>query len=156
MTRIDLIPDELPDKMLVNSSREIIRTLKLAKAFHLRNEDRNNIPDSYSLGTGSVKFFYDKGNFIYNLLIGVSEALFKRNLPNRASYSIDLANSVKHEWPKELYFNWEPSKIDIQRWRRRVFARIVEMEDEPVWSEVCQPIWAIPAIKAWNEKPKYK
>ena len=63
MTRINVgvLPSELPDKLLLAEHREIKRIPNVVKSgrFSLANQ-----PTSFTLGTGHVKFFYDKLAFL--------------------------------------------------------------------------------------------
>lgn len=59
MTRINLIPVELLiDAHLLAEYREITRISSLARK-------DSTAPGHYTLGTGHVKFFYDKGMWLY-------------------------------------------------------------------------------------------
>jgi deoxyribonuclease (pyrimidine dimer) len=58
MTRINCIPpQELTDKHLIAEYRELPRIYKLSR--HC-----DDVPESYKLGTGHIKFFYDKGEYL--------------------------------------------------------------------------------------------
>lgn len=63
MTRINvgIAPEELPDKLLIAEHREIKRIPNVVKSgrFSLANQ-----PKSFTLGSGHVKFFYDKLLFL--------------------------------------------------------------------------------------------
>ena len=65
MTRINvgILPEELPSKLLIAEHREIKRIPNVVKSgkFSLKNQ-----PISFTLGTGHVKFFYDKLLFLKN------------------------------------------------------------------------------------------
>ena len=59
MTRINIgiLPEELPNKLLIAEHREIKRIPNVVKSgkFSLANQ-----PKSFTLGTGHVKFFYNR------------------------------------------------------------------------------------------------
>lgn len=58
MTRINVVPvNELCDKHLLAEYRELPRIMRLAR-------EGDDIPVEYTLGTGHVKFFYNKLSFI--------------------------------------------------------------------------------------------
>jgi hypothetical protein len=65
MTRINvgILPEELPSKLLIAEHREIKRIPNVVKSgkFSLKNQ-----PILFTLGTGHVKFFYDKLLFLRN------------------------------------------------------------------------------------------
>ncbi len=66
MTRINVVPvEELNVKMLVSEYREITRLPNnLKKSLSRKNFSTKEIPPEYVLGTGHVKFFYDKMLFL--------------------------------------------------------------------------------------------
>lgn len=59
MTRINtgIKPSELPDKLLFAELREIKR---IPNQINNGKYNMNNIPETFTLGTGHVKFFYNK------------------------------------------------------------------------------------------------
>ena len=65
MTRINVVPvEELTDKHLLAEYRELPRVSALAARSKMT--DWAKIPKDYTLGTGHVKFFYNKGGFLKN------------------------------------------------------------------------------------------
>lgn len=63
MTRINCVPvEELTVRHLVAEYRELPRAFKLIRAAEARGEapDDPRNPRAYTLGTGHVRFFYDK------------------------------------------------------------------------------------------------
>lgn len=67
LTRINCVPTgELSGKHLVAEYRELPRVFKLMLAAQLRGEkiDDPRNPKQYVMGTGHVRFFYDKGLFL--------------------------------------------------------------------------------------------
>jgi hypothetical protein len=64
MTRINcgVNADELPDKILLAELREIKR---IPNAIRNGRYSLNGIPEEFTLGTGHVKFFYDKLEYLY-------------------------------------------------------------------------------------------
>lgn len=77
LTRINvgIDPKELPTKLLLAEHREIKRipnTIKSGKAII------SGIPDSFTLGPGHVKFFYDKLLFLKNRYLSIyDECIFR-------------------------------------------------------------------------------
>lgn len=59
MTRINagVHPAELPDKLLLAEHREITR---IPNAVRRLNPSLDNLPETFRLGPGHVRFFYDK------------------------------------------------------------------------------------------------
>lgn len=64
MTRINvgILPKELPDKLLLAEHREIKR---IPNMVHSGKAKLENIPDTFTLGKGHVRFFYDKLLYLY-------------------------------------------------------------------------------------------
>lgn len=61
MTRINIIPVKfLTDQHLLAEYREITRVSKLART----PKQNETFPTEYRLGTGHVKFFYNKGAYL--------------------------------------------------------------------------------------------
>ena len=64
MTRINVVhPSELVDKHLLAEYRELPRVFQLAHDWWARDGRLESLPRSYTLGTGHVRFFYDKLEF---------------------------------------------------------------------------------------------
>lgn len=64
MTRINVVPpEELAGKFLVSEYKEIVRVFSLARKAQYEMHKVKQ-PKEYSLGTGHVKFFYDKLGFV--------------------------------------------------------------------------------------------
>ena len=65
MTRINcgVAPAELPDKILLAELREIKR---IPNAIRNGRYSLQGIPKEFTLGTGHVKFFYDKLEYLYD------------------------------------------------------------------------------------------
>ena len=121
MTRINLIPvEELYDQHLMAEYREIQhipkslqRSLKKKGGFSLED-----IPNSFTLNKGHVKFFYDKGLYLSERFEELKKELKIRNF-----------NIIEKDFPVELfpgkYFNnWVPSENDLIIIRERIRERI--------------------------------
>ena len=129
MTRINLInPKELTDQHLIAEYREITmipaalkRTINSKSGLILRK-----IPTKFTLNKGHVKFFYNKGEYLfirYQLLVKEME---KRGFkPNK-----------NREFPKQIFIdynlfqNWQPSLIDIKIIQARIAEKI---NQKPNW-----------------------
>jgi deoxyribonuclease (pyrimidine dimer) len=95
MTRINCIPVELlPGKALVAEYREMLRLR------HVTN--RRDIPSSYRMGTGHVKFFYDKGGYLINRHRQLRNEMTTRGYST--NYELDLSS-----WPDSAMNNWKPT-----------------------------------------------
>jgi deoxyribonuclease (pyrimidine dimer) len=64
MTRINVVaPRDLTDQHLLAEYRELPRVFTLAQAWLDRGKP-GALPERYALGTGHVKFFYDKTDYL--------------------------------------------------------------------------------------------
>lgn len=117
MTRINLIdPSKLSTKHLVAEYREITRlpgNLALSLNRKSKSFDLSEIPPSYVLGPGHVKFFYDKMLFLEKRFKSLVEEMIKRGYnPNFRDETIFKAS--------ELFYNdyiptEEAINLNIQR-----------------------------------------
>lgn len=118
MTRINCIPpSELVDKHLVAEYRELPRIFGLVKKAQERGLTPSNInatPD-YVLGTGHVKFFYDKLQYLQKRQQMLINEMRKRGFkPNFVNVE-ELMQGINQMW----YGDWEPDEkaMDINRAR---------------------------------------
>tara|TARA_R110000803_G_scaffold118943_1_gene187258 strand:- start:134 stop:541 length:408 start_codon:yes stop_codon:yes gene_type:complete len=127
MTRINIIPtSELTDQHLIAEYREITmvpgslkRTLKSKAGLR-----REKISERYTLNTGHVYFFYDKGKYLNNRYTEIVQQMKDRGFnpdPKR--------KFPKEVFPKELYNDWMPS-LDEQRIVRQRIQEKINMKPE--------------------------
>ena len=121
MTRINVgvFPSELSDKHLLAEHREIKRipnTIKSGKAIV------KDIPTQFTLGTGHVKFFYNKLLYLKNRYISLYEECIKRgfNVTNYIAAWDDL--------PSELMQDYTPLAQDRAIVLERIEARLEAMD----------------------------
>ena len=128
MTRINIIsPSELTDQHLIAEYREITMvpgSLKrtLSSKVGLR---RSKISKRFTLNTGHVYFFYDKGLYLnkrYDELIDEMKARGFNPDPNK--------KFPKEVFPPELYNDWMPSLDEQKIVRQRIAERIAS---KPNW-----------------------
>ena len=126
MTRINLVePTELTDQHLIAEYREIrllcanlTRTLNSKHGFV-----ETKVPKQFTLNSGHVYFFYNKGEYIHKRYESLKEEMRTRGFtPNN--------DFPKHVWPKELYNDWTPSERDKDIVRERIELRISQ---KPGW-----------------------
>lgn len=119
MTRINAFipPADLCDKHLLAEHREIVRIPNQVKSGKLST---NDIPESFRLGTGHVKFFADKLLFLNKRYIAIYDECKKRsfNVMNMKSAFIDIE--------KHLFNDFEPSQDEIERIQDLLIDRIIE------------------------------
>ena len=101
MTRINTIdPKHLLDQHLFIGYREITRVAKLARG----PKPGEKFPQQYTLGTGHVTFFYDKGAFLANRIKLLYTELIARGYKPTLKVYPDHAPG--------LHKNWFPSRAD--------------------------------------------
>ena len=121
MTRINIVhPSELTDQHLIAEYREIFMVgSSLQRSIKSKNWNPKDIPIKFTLNTGHVKFFYDKGKY-----------LFKRydelriEMKARGMNPDDTRVFKREQWPDELWNDWTPSLEDYKLIRQRIEDRI--------------------------------
>lgn len=129
MTRINLVPpDELTDQHLVAEYREIFMvgsSLQRSLASKSWPKTLANLPETFTLNAGHVKFFYNKGLYLDKRYQQLVHEMKQRGMtpdPDRR-FKIE-------QWPVELWNDWEPSDQDKQIIRERIQERI---DAKPNW-----------------------
>lgn len=119
MTRINSgIPTaELVDMHLLAEHREIKRIPNCIKSGRYSLE---NMPSSFRMGTGHVKFFYDKLQYLHNRYLDIYAECVARGF-NVTDYS-----ACFDDLPAELYNDYTPTDIDRQLIRERIALRLLE------------------------------
>lgn len=115
MTRINVAikPAELPDKLLLAELREIKR---IPNVISQGKYNMNGIPTEFTLGTGHVKFFYNKLQYLLNRYLALRREALDRGF-NVSDWS-DAWNGV----PPELMNDYNETLRD----RRILLERINE------------------------------
>lgn len=119
MTRINCVPVEtLHDRHLLAEYRELPRIFKLAK--HV-----NDAPANYKMGTGHVKFFYDKLEFLYNRQVQLVNEMKVRGFKPQfeASGLLDFKDKKSNLWN-----NWKPSFDNMAINQARINERLNAMK----------------------------
>lgn len=121
MTRINLVPVEtLMDQHLMAEYRELPRVFTLAlKAYGKPTV----IPAEYVLGSGHVKFFYNKLKFLVNRQLALIAECKKRG------FKISQEN-IDFIFPDSWYNDYSPSEKDIQLSQSRLDEKIAQ---KPEW-----------------------
>ena len=133
MTRINIVPtEELSDQHLVAEYRELFMVgSALARTLKSPNRDKSlsSIPEKFTLNTGHVKFFYNKGEYLHKRYIALQEEMKARGM------NPDPERVFKREqWPDELYNDWTPSEQEQAILRERLQERIDQKPDWYRWS----------------------
>jgi len=121
MTRINIVnPRELTDQHLVAEYREIFMVgSSLQRSLRSKSWDINSIPKRYTLNTGHVKFFYNKGKYLYKRYSDLRKEMRSRGM------NPDSSRVFKREqWPDELWNDWMPRVEDYKIIRQRIEEKI--------------------------------
>tara|TARA_B100000902_G_C27124089_1_gene820173 strand:- start:494 stop:901 length:408 start_codon:yes stop_codon:yes gene_type:complete len=127
MTRINIIePSELTDQHLIAEYREIFMVgSSLQRSLKSKNWNPKDIPIKFTLNTGHVKFFYDKGKYLSNRYDELRTEMRARGM------TPDITRVFKKEqWPDELWNDWTPNLEDYKVIRERIEERI---KSKPNW-----------------------
>lgn len=122
MTRINVVPpSELTTKHLVAEYREITRLPNnLKKSLNRKLPfSMDEIPTQYTLGTGHVKFFYNKMLFLEKRFKSLVDEMLKRGYnPQFLDTSIFIPND------KQFYNDYTPTSEAIEINRKRISDRL--------------------------------
>lgn len=111
---------ELCDAHLI---KERIELLRIPNAIKSGKAVVKNIPSSFSLGAGHVKFFYDKLGYLQQRYEELTQECMERDFN-----TTDFSDSFKG-LPKELYNSYEELDIDRQIVVQRVNERLLGMKN---------------------------
>lgn len=102
MVRINIIsPKELADQHLIAEYDEILMLFGYVKRF----PEKKNIPSTYRLGEGHIRFFKDKLLYLKKRHDLLKEEMNKRGFnPTRTINLLD--------YPQELHNDWTPTEKD--------------------------------------------
>jgi deoxyribonuclease (pyrimidine dimer) len=119
MTRINCIPvEELHDKHLLAEYRELPRVFKLARPC-------KDIPEQYVLGTGHVKFFYNKLVYCHKRQQQLVDEMKRRGFkPTFDPKTLTMPSANKYD---SLYNDWIPDQAAIDLNRHRINERLLSM-----------------------------
>ena len=128
MTRINIIPPiELTDQHLVAEYREIfmVGSALQRSIVSKYGVDSTRISKNYTLNTGHVYFFYDKGKYLYKRYLLLIEEMKNRGM------NVDKTREFpKWKFPDEFFNDWIPSEDDFCVIRERISYRI---NQKPNW-----------------------
>ena len=119
MTRINCIdPELLNDKHLIAEYRELPRIFNLIRNANERNEspyDQRN-PRQYVLGTGHVRFFYNKAKWLVERQKSLIAECLKRGFNVQYTDTSNLLDNVPPTWQGD----WHPTNADKELNIRRI------------------------------------
>ncbi|ASD50552.1 endonuclease V N-glycosylase UV repair enzyme [Acidovorax phage ACP17] len=130
MTRINLVdPRELMDQHLFAEFREIKMVAK-ALARSLKTKPKGQVlatvPPKFTLGTGHVRFFYNKGGYLQKRYALICQELAARGVDFNREARCDPDGVMSAEFAGD----WEPTAADLEVIRERIAQRISE---KPGW-----------------------
>jgi len=86
---------------------------------------KQNLPKEFTLNVGHVKFFYNKGKYLYKRYQLIVEEMKRRAMkpnPDR-KFKTD-------QFPKDFYNDWSPNSKDLEIIRLRIQEKI---DLKPLW-----------------------
>lgn len=123
MTRINLVkPQWLCNQHLFAEWREMPRLVgNLHKSMNRVSKpwSDDEIPLDYILGSGHIKFFYDKFEFLHKRHIEITKELLRRD------YTLSNSDSnIFMTVPKKYYNDYRPKKSEIIKNIKRIINRM--------------------------------
>ena len=119
MTRINVVPpSELATPFLVAEYREIVRVFALARNCQYQIHKVKQ-PEAYTLGTGHVKFFYTRLQFITERYDSLCQEMLNRNFKCNRVPKEDLHQGIE----RNMFFSYEPTEEAIRINRARILER---------------------------------
>lgn len=121
MTRINvgINPSELPGKMLIAEHREIKRIPNCIKSGRY---SMDGIPSRFTLGTGHVKFFYNKIKYLKNRYDRIYDECIRRG------YNVTNFSSCFDDIPLRLYNDYIETSTDRELLIERLSTKGVIIE----------------------------
>ena len=125
MTRINvgILPKELSNKHLIAEHREIKR---IPNCISKGKYNMDGIPDTFKLGTGHVKFFYNKLLYLKNRYWKLYIECIKRG------FNVQNYSSAWDNVPQELMNNYQPTYMDRKIIKERINDRKTNRKNKPV------------------------
>ena len=121
MTRINvgIPPAELIDKHLIAEHREIKRIPNLVSKGKFNMDGQ---PSDFKLGTGHVKFFYDKLAYLHRRYVKLYKECKARG------FNVQYYGEAWDNVPMDLYNDWEPTLLDIAIVKERIREKLNKYE----------------------------
>jgi len=133
LTRINLInPSELSDQHLIAEYREIFMigsALQRSMRSSRWAQTKELLPKEFTLNSGHVKFFYNKGKYLHKRYLRLVIEMKKEGMnPNQNR------KFKQDQWPCELYNDWTPKAKDIELIRERIEQKISQKPNWYKWT----------------------
>lgn len=127
MTRINTVqPQELNNKMLMGELHEITRIYNLVRKAQDRGINQHNYkhmlkqPSEYTLGTGHVKFFFSRLDYITKRYYALNAEAKQRGYNVNPINEQDLVKGIDKWW----FGSYTPTKDSIKINRQRIAERL--------------------------------
>jgi hypothetical protein len=115
MTRINTVPPKsLTNKHLIAEHREIKRVPNVVK----KQKEIKDIPPTFRMGTGHVKFFYDKLGYLKKRY----EEIYKECIDR--GFNVTYYGSAWDGVPEHLMNDWTPTPESIKLIEDRIKERL--------------------------------
>lgn len=139
MTRINLLPvDQLPDQHLMAEYRELPRIVNAVICGRLSGA---GAPTTYVLGTGHVKFFADKIDFLHARYTKIWDELLYRGFTLNPEFSPQKMNEKIKYAGCDISNNYKFSDADILLSRNRIIEKITKKPEFYKWTRREIPTW---------------
>lgn len=125
MTRINCVPvSELTGKHLVAEWKEAFRVVQQTRRCMARGERPEDMPESYRLGKGHVRFFASRLAYVFLRQMDLRKEMLRRGYQCNWS-TFELARTyvgIPHEW----WGHWQPDDEALALNRARIAQRLQE------------------------------
>jgi len=119
MVRINLIkPENLADQHLIAEYDEILMLL----GYVMRYPSIDNLPKSYTLGKGHIRFFKDKLTYLKKRHELIKEEMIKRGFVPTVTINLSKFRRATHN-------DWRPSKPDFAIIKQRLTEKFRKKPD---------------------------
>lgn len=131
MTRINsaIDPKNLTDQHLIAELRELPRIFTAVNKRIEKGESFDDIPEKFTLGTGHVKFFYDKLSFLYQRHEHL-KIEYKTRYGKEWKFKINT-NMIQRPLVFSFNFNHKPTSEEKHLLIDRISTRIIESNQTP-------------------------
>lgn len=129
MTRINLgiSPKNLTDQHLMAELRELPRIFTAVKKRIEDGKKFDDIPKEFTLGTGHMKFFYDKCGYLADRHVSLRIEFMERY---KHQYDFDPNKSAV---PNSVFNDYNPTEKDRQLLIERISTRLQESNQVPLY-----------------------
>lgn len=127
MTRLNLLdPVALTNRHLVAEYKELTQIIYPMKRAALNGINNTEIPENFTLNKGHVKFFYNKGLYLYNRFTSLKDEMVERGIHIDIEGFQNRLTKIRESFPEEWYNDWNPSIDDFKIIIYRIAKRIIQ------------------------------